>query len=184
MRTFRPSRSTSTSSVARATPATVEAGHCSGIMPTMAFLVRRPGGRFEIRESRATPSGPRARTLATFRVLTGDVLTQARARAHAPFDTAKIKARAAELRVPRRSSVAAATAERLIAQLRAGELLPAAVAAELRSLLPSDSDALPDTLSDAREWLGVDDATRGRAVVDLLLLADAIPHRRPPDEIA
>ena len=150
----------------------------------MAFVVRRPGGRFEIRESRATPAGPRARTLATFRLLTADVLSEAVARAHRPVDVAKIRARAAELRVPRRTSVAAGTAERLIAQLRAGESLPPAIVNELRSLLPAQTDEIRDTLPDAQEWLGVADAERGRTLVDLLLLADALPQRRAPDEIS
>src|SRR5262249_31955051 len=35
--------------------------------PSVAFLVRRPDGRIEIRESLATPAGPRARTLASVR---------------------------------------------------------------------------------------------------------------------
>ena len=40
----------------------------------MAFVVRRPKGRWEIRESFVGPSGPRARTLASFRVLSEDVI--------------------------------------------------------------------------------------------------------------
>jgi len=53
----------------------------------MAYVVARPKGRFEVRESLHTPKGPRARTLAGFfDVLTGEVLAAATARAQRPFD--------------------------------------------------------------------------------------------------
>ena len=57
-----------------------------GNLVGMAYIVRRPRGRFEIRESVATPKGPRARSLANFAVLTSDALTRAAARAVRPFD--------------------------------------------------------------------------------------------------
>ena len=40
----------------------------------MAYVVARPRGRFEIRESVHTPKGPRARSLANFAHLTDEVL--------------------------------------------------------------------------------------------------------------
>ena len=43
-------------------------------MPTMAYVVERRSGHWEIRESVHTAAGPRARTLATFRMLTDEVL--------------------------------------------------------------------------------------------------------------
>lgn len=52
----------------------------------MAYVVPRKGGRFEIRESLHTASGPRSRTLAGFRVLTEQALDAARQRARRPFD--------------------------------------------------------------------------------------------------
>ena len=52
----------------------------------MAYVVARPKGRFEIRESVYTPKGPRARTLANFEELTDKVLDTARLRASRPFD--------------------------------------------------------------------------------------------------
>jgi hypothetical protein len=52
----------------------------------MAYVVARPKGRFEIRESLHTPKGPRARTLANFEQLTDKVLDTARLRASRPFD--------------------------------------------------------------------------------------------------
>jgi hypothetical protein len=52
----------------------------------MAFVVRRRDGRFEIRESIYTKSGPRARSLGNFAALTEQVLSKAGQRASRPFD--------------------------------------------------------------------------------------------------
>jgi hypothetical protein len=56
----------------------------------MAFVVARPGGRFEIRESLHTAKGPRSRTLASFSVLTDDIMAAAAQRAQRPFDAATV----------------------------------------------------------------------------------------------
>jgi hypothetical protein len=60
----------------------------------MAYVVVRPKGRFEIRESLHTPKGPRARTLANFEQLTDKVLDTARLRASRPFDLDAVRASA------------------------------------------------------------------------------------------
>lgn len=150
----------------------------------MTYVVGRPDGRgdtrYEIRESVSTPAGPRARTLATFRVLTAGVIAEAAGRARRPFDEAKVRARAAALGAPRRSHEAAASATELLARLRHGEPLPPALAAELRRALPRKKSELPDSLESAVEWIGVDDVTRGRALRDLLDVASRIPSRPRP----
>jgi hypothetical protein len=56
----------------------------------MAYVVARPKGRFEIRESLHTPNGPRARSLVGFDVLTDEVLTTAAGRATRPFMAAAV----------------------------------------------------------------------------------------------
>jgi hypothetical protein len=58
----------------------------------MAYVVARPKGRFEIRESLHTPAGPRARSLAGFDVLTDAVLAKAARRAQRPFDVEAVLA--------------------------------------------------------------------------------------------
>ena len=58
----------------------------------MAYVVARPKGRFEIRESLHTRDGPRARSLAGFAVLTDAVLTKAARRAQRPFDMGEVLA--------------------------------------------------------------------------------------------
>lgn len=56
----------------------------------MAYVVARPNGRYEIRESLHTPKGPRARSLANFEVLTDEVLVTAMRRATRPFDAGAV----------------------------------------------------------------------------------------------
>jgi hypothetical protein len=58
----------------------------------MAYVVTRPNGRFEIRESVHTPKGPRARSLANFATFTDGVLERARKRASRPFDADAVRA--------------------------------------------------------------------------------------------
>jgi hypothetical protein len=158
----------------------------------MAFVVARPDPpipdrrsgarttrrsvRYEIRESISTPKGPRARTLTTFRVLTSQVLAEAAARALRPFDADVIRARAAALGAPEHSNGAATSASALLARLRAGDRLPPALVSELRRALPRKRAELPDSLESAVDWIGVDDAARGRALRDLLELASRVPQ--------
>jgi hypothetical protein len=58
----------------------------------MAYVVTRPNGRFEIRESVHTPKGPRARSLANFATFTDEVLERAGKRARRPFDAEAVRA--------------------------------------------------------------------------------------------
>ena len=66
----------------------------------MAYVVSRPRGRFEIRESVHTPKGPRARSLAGFALLTDQVLATAGRRASRPFDVEAVRASAARAGAP------------------------------------------------------------------------------------
>lgn len=56
----------------------------------MTYVVARPNGRFEIRESVHTEKGPRARSLANFSLLTDEVLARAAGRAIRPFDAGAV----------------------------------------------------------------------------------------------
>jgi hypothetical protein len=71
-----------------------------GKLPTMAYIVKKTSGRFEIRESVQTDAGPRSRTLADFPALNETVLDLARSRATTPFDDSKIRAGARKLGTP------------------------------------------------------------------------------------
>jgi hypothetical protein len=68
------------------------------MLPSMAYVVVRPRGRFEIRESVHTSRGPRACTLANFEHLTDEVLDKARQRASRPFDPDAVRSSALKAR--------------------------------------------------------------------------------------
>lgn len=145
----------------------------------MASLTIRRDGRYEIRESESTRRGPRSRTLAIFSELTDAHLDRAAARARGRFDREAILARARELGVPIQASPATRLALELIAQIHRGEVVAPSVALVLGEALGRDSGSrLPDDVAPAVEWLGRSEEERGRAVRELLRLADRIVRSR------
>ncbi len=145
----------------------------------MAFVVARRDGRFEIRESVATPQGPRAHTLATFRELSDEVLDRAQVRATTPFDRERVNRRALQLGAPRSTGATARLGWRLLAELESGHDVPPVLAGALAARLAGDAVPTPDTLAPLSDWFGASLQERGDALRDLLRLADRIP-RRPP----
>jgi hypothetical protein len=124
----------------------------------MAYVVARPKGRFEIRESLHTPDGPRARSLAGFDVLSDAVLAKAARRAQRPFDTAAVLASGRRAGAP--TSVGAGeeaddARERFVESSRR-------MARALRRL-PTHKPLDP-----------------GAALIDLLGFADAVTRNQPP----
>jgi len=158
-------------------PAAVAAGRCSGILTTMAFVVARRDGRFEIRESTATPRGPRARTLATFRAITPEVLDLAESRAVGRFDRQRIEARALELGAANDDAAATRAGWDLVARLASGDGIPPTLRSALASQLGADAARLADSIPPVLEWLGVGLHERGDALRDLLRMTDRLPAR-------
>ena len=148
----------------------------------MAYLARRPGGRFDIRESVLTARGPRSRTLATFRgALTPEALERAGRRATRPLDPALLRARAEALGIPVSARRHDRAARELLAALRAGATIDPALAHLLREALAAQPAAPPpEPLREVAEWIGADDAERGRALRDLLRVSDRIVRSRAP----
>jgi hypothetical protein len=145
----------------------------------MAYVVGRRSGQWEIRESVHTPSGPRARTLATFRILTDDVLGRASAAAARTFNPDDVRTAAWRAGAPVGESAADRAARALLAQAAAGHL----PAPALRRLLVDrlvGSEPLPELEPGdwAAEWVGASLDERGRALWDLLELTDHLPVRR------
>jgi hypothetical protein len=145
----------------------------------MTFVVARRDGRFEIRESVATPRGPRARTLATFRELSDEVLDRAQSRATTPFDRERVDLRALQLGAPRSVGATARLGWRLLADLESGHDVPPVLAGALANRLAGRAVATPDTFAPLSDWFGASLQERGDALRDLLRLTDRIP-RRPP----
>jgi hypothetical protein len=124
----------------------------------MAYVVARPRGRFEIRESIHTPAGPRARSLAGFNVLADDVLAKAARRAQRPFDPEAVLASARRAGAPSTAGAAGAASEN-----PHGRFVRASRRMAL-SLQREPHNAPPDP---------------GKTLIDLLGFADAVTHSQP-----
>ena len=138
----------------------------------MTYIVRRPRGGFEVRESALTPEGPRSRTLAGFTVLTDDVVARVRAGSAHPPDAAALRRAAVRAGAQVAASRADGAALGLVAELAAGHPVAPGLRRALLALLEGGDGG------DALRWATAGDGDRGRALRDLLLLADRIPQRR------
>lgn len=148
----------------------------------MAFVVSARKGSYEVRESRSTPRGPRSRTLVSFRELTDEAIEVAREKAKSPFSDKELR------RAARRAgaSVARAPVEQaareLIAELAKGRRLDPTLRQILVELLEKGyretADPAPkdEAARAVAMWMAASPEERGRALEDLLLLADALPH--------
>jgi hypothetical protein len=143
----------------------------------MAFVVRRPGDRWEIRESIMTKAGPRAHTLASFKELSPEVIERAVARARTRVDRESLRRAVKRAGVPFERAPEDALAESLLRSVARG----ATVRPGLRRLL---LDRLDGAKRGAEhddsfiEWIGASLEARGAALVDLLDLADRLPQSR------
>jgi hypothetical protein len=147
----------------------------------MAYVVARPAGSYEIRESRNTPRGPRARTLATFRTLSDDVIERARSRSDVTLDAKQLRRAALRAGAPvEASSAADAAAGTLLAELTAGKRPRPALEKLLREALTA-GDGASDAARAAGRWVAATPEARGETLRDLLLLSDHLPPRQRSD---
>jgi hypothetical protein len=146
----------------------------------MAYLVRRPDGKLEIREAVSTRRGPRSRTLSSFRgALTPERLERAAARATRPFDRTALAERAAALALPVTFRREDRAARELLAAIRAGAPIDPVLVTLLKDALAGLPCArAPEALAEVAEWVGAGEAERGRALRDLLRLSDRIASSR------
>jgi hypothetical protein len=148
----------------------------------MAFVVATKPGRFEIRESASTPKGPRSRTLVSFRELDDSVIEKAQEKAAKVLDGAELQRAARRAGAPVARPTADRAARELIAELGKGRRPDPTLRHMLLALLRHDrgDGAVPSPESEAEfgvaEWMAASLEERGKALVDLLLLADALPH--------
>jgi hypothetical protein len=143
----------------------------------MAFVTSGRNGTFEVRESRLTPKGPRSRTLATFRELDSATIEKVIARAEQPTTRGKLAQAAMRAGAAVAVPPVDEAARSLLRSIARGEQLDR----KLRTLL---LDSLSGEGRSAEEWLGTSLHERGDALVDLLLLTDAVPVRARPKTIA
>jgi hypothetical protein len=149
----------------------------------MAYVVKRPGGRFELRESANTPRGPRSRTLASFRELTPEVVQRALERAQVPASAEELRAAARRAGAPVPLERADAAAAALLSELDRGRQPSRRLARALASALDGrgrEREATDDERA-AAAWLAATPAERGDTLRQLLLLTDSLPARREGD---
>jgi hypothetical protein len=149
------------------------------------FVVPTKRGGFEIRESRSTPAGPRSRTLVTFRELSDEVIEKANARATKPLDPDRLREAALRAGAPLAQTAADRAARELIAELGRGREPEPKLGRLLMTMLGDDSKAATAPADPTRAvagWMAATPEERGRNLVDLLLLADALPASGRRDE--
>lgn len=134
-----------------------------------------------MRESRGTARGPRSRTLASFRELTDEVIEKARERADKPPSPEELRRSARRAGAPVARPPIEQAARELIAELARGRRLDPTLHQILSELLQRgyrEGDEPSPANEAARSvaiWMAATPEERGRALVDLLLLADALP---------
>jgi len=143
----------------------------------MAYVVRRPNGAWEIRESVVTDRGPRSRTLASFRRLTPGTVTRAVRRAQRPTSADEVYA--ALERAGAVTSAADDAARALLAEVAAGRP-PSPGLRRLVVGMLSDPPQHDSPTAEAAEWFEATDEQRGEALGDLLQFVDALPPRPAP----
>jgi len=147
----------------------------------MAFVVSTRSGSYEVRESSATPKGPRSRTLVSFRELTDEVIEKARAKATTSPTPEELRRAARRAGAPVARPRIEQVARELIAELAKGGTLEPPIRQILVELLQKgyrEQGAGSPANEAARSvaiWMAATPDDRGRALVDLLLLADALP---------
>ncbi len=150
----------------------------------MAFVTAKPGGRYEIRETRRTPDGPRATTLVTFRTLGDKEIERARQRAAGPVDGARLRAGARRVGAPVVPGAADQLARQLLGVLAAGSAPSPGLSQALADALQARGVRATGELAGVAQWVAASDQARAEALGDLLGLADAIPVRRPAGALA
>ena len=147
----------------------------------MAFVVPAKQGRFEVRESRSTPKGPRSKTLVSFRELDDEVIRKAREKAAKPPSAEQLRSSARRAGAPVARPPIEQAARELIAELAKGRRLDPPLRQILVELLEkgyresSDPSPANEAARSVATWMAATPEERGRALVDLLLLADALP---------
>ncbi|MFA5889934.1 MAG: hypothetical protein WDA27_03105 [Actinomycetota bacterium] len=147
----------------------------------MAYVVRRPRGRWEVRESFSTPEGPRSRTLVSFTALSDDVVARAQRASRAGLEPEQIVRAARKVGAPVDPEHPDELAAALLRSIARGRHPRPALLRLVRDRT-KHAPALRRPIDDALDpWIGASLEERGDALIDLLGLVDALPApRRSP----
>jgi hypothetical protein len=141
----------------------------------MAYVVARPRGRWEIRESYATPSGPRARTLASFGELSDATIDRAEKNARTSFNRDDVVRAARRAGAPFERDPSDVLAGALLRRVSHGDGPRPGLGRLLRDRLADAGDTPGRVDVSLADWIGAPLAERGAALVDLLGLVDRLP---------
>jgi len=134
----------------------------------MAYIVSRPNGSWEARESYRTPDGPRSRTLASFREFTPDVANLIAERSSAPIDLVELERKVVRAGAPVITSEADRAAASLLRQLALGGKPRSGLVSLLADELGHEGERM-------KLWAGATQAERAEALAELLDLGEALP---------
>ena len=141
----------------------------------MAFVVNNRSGAWEIRESRATANGPRARTLASFKSLDHRHIALAIERSENEVDAAAVIRAARKAGAPVALPAVDQAAIELLRAIGDGATLSPGLRRIISDAVSAGANS--DETNEALSHVGKSPATRGAELIDLLLLTDAIPRR-------
>ena len=142
----------------------------------MAFIVSKPNGTWEARESHRTPRGPRSRTLATFREFTPEVARRIEERSSASIDREDLRRKVARAGAPVVESEADRAAAEVLREISRGRSLRPGLARLLSDSLAAGAGVPVDHEADRmKQWAGASTAERAEALADLLDLGESLP---------
>jgi hypothetical protein len=144
----------------------------------MAYVVPHNSGTWEIRESHATPAGPRSRTLASFRTLTPEVIERARARSARTLEPGELRRTATQAGAPIAVDAPDRAAVDLLSELVCGHAPRPVLRRLLLDALHSGGREPASGAQAAAMWIAATPRERGEALHDLLLLTDRLPPGR------
>lgn len=164
----------------------------------MAYVVGRPNGSWEIRETVSSSAGPRSRTLASFRELSPETIGRAVARASKPLTADEVRQAARRAGVPVGLEPVDRAAAELLRELGDGRqphpILRALLLDALQDTRPlriaeaadragerGDTPGPLESSHNARAsaaWLTATAERRGQTLAELLDLSDALPDSR------
>jgi hypothetical protein len=149
----------------------------------MAYIVPRKNGSWEIRETCSTPDGPRSSTLASFRELSDEIIERAQGRAAKPIDAEELRRAALRSGAPIEEPLADRAASQLLGELGKGRKPRRALRRLLADAIDGSDAGVSDAARAAQEWVAASPEERGKTLRELLLLGDALPKPRRPDQI-
>jgi hypothetical protein len=115
--------------------------------------------------------------------LNDEVIERAQSRSSKPLDAADLHRLALRAGASVAEPLVDTAARQLLGELSAGSRPRLGLRRLLADAIDSSDGGLSDAARAAQEWVAATPEKRGKALRELLLLGDALPKRRRPDQI-